>query len=526
MQTATKSVVAGKQPDGLLLLDTPHVALRCAALAIAWGGMIAKLATDWSTNSQYEFGFFVPLFVVYLLGRRWSDRPAPTATKPGNLPFITWILMLAALFPIRIVQEANPDWRPLNWIHATVIVLLTISMVASLGGKSWVAHFILPTVLIYFCLPWPLALEQGAIKHLTGAVTRVTVELLNLVNIPALQRGNVIELAVGAVGVAEACSGMRSLAGTLMASAFFGEYYRLFWPKRIALIVGGVVIAFCLNLCRTFFLGWRTAAEGTAAVDNWHDPAGYTIFLVSFAMLWLLAKAISADGHLTVQTRAALFRSTGFGAVALVLSIVWMLGVYGFSEGWYRFREGGRKHCVEWRIEWPSEGADFRFQAVPDEVRSILRYSEGASAVMNWPDGKSWNIYSLSWEPGRSSSQLATMHRPDICMPAAGYKMLSKAEPLTVPTKGIVLVFDGSVFQARNEPMYVYRCLWEEEAMSVGAQSKGFDMSISGRLLSAWCGRRNLGQKLIQIGITGASNELEAREHLAKRLGSFIRSDS
>ncbi len=526
MQVAPETTQFKPQAAAPPFASVPRPFLYGVVLILAWGAMIAKLTTDWSTNSQYEFGFFVPLFIVYLISRRWGDRPNPSNNGSGILARLILTVALVALFPIRVIQESNPDWRPLNWANATAVVVLTLAMVATVGGVAWVRHFTLPLALVFFCLPWPLGMEQATVKYLTGAVTKVTVEVLNSISIPALQRGNVIELAVGSVGVAEACSGMRSLAGTLMASAFFSEYYRLFWAKRVALIFGGILIAFTLNLCRTFFLAWRTAAEGTGAVDTWHDPAGYTIFLISFVLLWLLSKMITGDKTFDQRPTRSSQSKSGLSSVALVVSGVWLLAAYGMTEVWYQFREGRRIPVAEWRFQWPAESASFRYQIVPDEVRSILRFSEGTSAVMNWPEGMSWHVYALTWEPGRASAQLATMHRPEICMPAAGFKMVQKTEPVSIPIGGAVLTFDGTVFDASNSLMYVYRCLWEDQAMSGAAQGRRFDMSIAGRLQSAWFGRRNLGQKLVQIGVLGAANEEEARRHLEHRAPELIVSES
>ena len=496
--------------------------LLATLLAIAWGGLVFKLTTDWSTNPQYEFGFFVPLFIGYLLVRRWGDRPDPSRSIPRSLLVMIGAIPVGLLLPIRIVQEANPDWRPFNWVHAVNVVALSLVVIATLGGWSWVAHFSVPLLLIFFCLPWPLVMEQTMVKELTGAVTRVTVELLNWINIPALQRGNVIEIATGSVGVADACSGMRSLAGTLMASAFFGEYYRLSWSRRIVLIIGGTAVAFGLNLCRTFFLGWRTAAEGPQALAAWHDPAGYIIFLISFATLWLFAKAALSETRQTVKNHLPGYPVAGIGAGTLVAATVWLLGTYAVTEFWYRFREGTRIPVAAWSIRWPDESSDFRFCRVPEEVRSILRYSEGTSAIMEWPDGKNWQIFMLEWEAGRSSAQLATMHRPEICMPAAGFKLISTARAVDVSSPNVVLTLDGSIFDCNGLLVYVYRCLWEDQSASGVARGRRFDMSVSGRLMSSWYGRRNLGQKLLQIGVSGARSEQEAREDLRRRLPDFI----
>jgi exosortase len=484
--------------------------------------LIYKLTTDWSTNPQFECGFFVPAFILYLLARRWSDRPIPDPQPHGIVLGTAIVLLLALLLPIRVVQEANPDWRPLNWVHAGIIVGLSILGIAAVGGKSWARHFGLPFFLIFFCLPWTLSFEQAMVKELTGGVARVTVELLNLIGIPALQRGNIIDVAAGSVGVADACSGMRSLAGTLMASAFFGEYYRLGALRRLLLIAGGAFIAFFLNLVRTFFLAWRTAAEGEQAVSTWHDPAGYTIFLISFAALWFIARLAARGSAPLEATPAHAIPVRRLPTWAMACAALWLVGVYVLTEAWYRFREGKLVASADWTLQWPEESHTFRFARLPDEVRSILRYSEGTSAVLEWPDGVTWRLVLLEWEPGRSSAQLATMHRPDICLPAAGHSLISHAAPIEVPARDSVIILDGSVFETHGSATYVYRCLWEDRTAAGVASQRRFDMSIRGRVLSSWYGRRNLGQRLLQIAVSGARTEAEAREEIRRRLPEMI----
>ena len=379
------------------------VLIGIIALAV-WGGMIFKLTTDWSTNAQYEFGYFVPFFIVYLLVRRWPSRPDTSTENPVGLAIWVAILMLMILLPIRVVQEANPDWRPLNWIHAAAVVILSLTPIALIGGWRWVRHFGFPFILIFLALPWPLAMEQSVLQSLTGAVTAVTVELLNLINIPALQRGNVIDLVGGSVGVADACSGIRSLAGTLMASVFFGEFYLLNARKRVALVISATVLAFALNLVRTFFLGWRAASDGVNSISKWHDPAGFTIFLVSFASLWILATFLSRQKTLSSLSSPPTALALNFRPAFLVCILAWVFATNVASELWYRSREGVRPNSVAWDMRWPEEGKLFRTSEIPEEARSILRYTSGKSATFDWSDGSIWQVFFFRWSPGRSSA--------------------------------------------------------------------------------------------------------------------------
>ena len=72
-------------------------------------------------------------------------------------------------------------------------------------------------------VPWPSALEQGLIQWLTRLNVSATIDVLGLVEIPAIPHGNVIEVGTGAIGIDEACSGVRSFPDMLMISLFFGD---------------------------------------------------------------------------------------------------------------------------------------------------------------------------------------------------------------------------------------------------------------------------------------------------------------
>ena len=495
------------------------LALLGLAAVFLWGGLIYKLTTDWSTNSQYEFGYFVPVLIVYLLARRWADRPSPS----GQLS--TWLLLTLTAFtlflilPIRLVEEANPDWRPLTWVHAAVVISASLLAIGYAGGWRWIWHFAFPLLLILTAIPWPLAIEQSVIQSLARAVAEVTVELLGWIDIPALQRGNVIALPTGPLGVADACSGVRSLAGTLMASLFFGEYYGLRASRRLALVAGGLAIAFLLNLCRTFFLSWRAASEGIAAVSRWHDSAGYSIFLIAFAALWFLASSICdtepPEVHENDEMRRRFQPAPMYGIVA------WLLLAEFLTQAWYYHRQGRSAAEVAWEPKWPEKSEKFHFVPIPDEARSILRYTDGTSAALQWPDGQTWQVFFFRWDAGRTSAQLAVMHRPEICLPAAGFRYVSAGSRVPVRVGDLQLPFESTVFDSDNGRTYVFRCLWEDHQTDPTRMSS-LDMSVMGRLKGAWLGKRNEGQRLLQVGIVGPASETDARQDLKSRLPSLI----
>src|SRR5436190_17312359 len=50
-------------------------ALSVLLLAALWVGLCRELSGEWSVNEQYNFGWFVPFFALYLFWLRWQDRP-------------------------------------------------------------------------------------------------------------------------------------------------------------------------------------------------------------------------------------------------------------------------------------------------------------------------------------------------------------------------------------------------------------------------------------------------------------------
>ena len=57
----------------------------------------------------------------------------------------------------------------------------------------------------------------------------------------AIQRGNLIELSTGVLGVDEACSGIRSFQSTLMAALFLDERVTLLQGLGMAVTVASLI---------------------------------------------------------------------------------------------------------------------------------------------------------------------------------------------------------------------------------------------------------------------------------------------
>ena len=312
-----------------------RIQLGAAFLAVItlWFVLCRQLSGEWSVNEQYSYGWLVPLFAAVLFWLRWEDRPkagrrkAEDGRRNGasgasdidrnaaraagseagaeriNFGIAVAVLALAVLFPVRLVEVANPDWRPLDWIHAAAVVTLTLVGIWAAGGWPWVRHFAFPVCFIFVAVPWITPIEEPIVQGLMRTVAALATETITLFGVPAQVEGNLIRVSTGLVGVSEACSGVRSLQTSLMIGLLFGELKRFSISKRCLLLAGAILLALLANFGRALFLIWKAATESVSAVDRWHDLAGYAIVAIVFLGSLLLAKILDRDAK--VESRKA-----------------------------------------------------------------------------------------------------------------------------------------------------------------------------------------------------------------------------
>ena len=181
-------------------ISARHLWIGAGAIgAVLWLTLFNHLRAEWTLNPQYNFGWGVPLLAAYLFSRRWSDRPEPEPLRPHAAALGVVLALGALLLPLRLFQEANPDWRLVSWASALTISGLTGLAVWFAGGARWLRHFSAPLAFLLLAVPWPSGLEITLLQNFMQWVAALTVEALNWLGVLARQRGNLIELTTGVV---------------------------------------------------------------------------------------------------------------------------------------------------------------------------------------------------------------------------------------------------------------------------------------------------------------------------------------
>jgi len=531
-------------------------------LAGLWFVLCRQLSGEWSVNGQYNFGWFVPFFALYLFWFRWQDRPEPAVRGKWSLisgqrlvALAIGLIALLLLLPVRLFEIANPEWRPLAWIHTAVVVTLTLLFIWCAGGRPWLRHFAFPIAFIFVAVPWVSPVEGPIIQGLMRAVARVAAETVMLLGIPAHLEGNLVRVSNGLVGVNEACSGIRSLQTSLMIGLLFGELKRLSILRRAALIAGAVGIALFANFLRAVFLVRVAATKNISEVTRWHDIAGYTIvalvFVDTLGLAYLLGRSKVGSQKSETSGLSSVVRGQ-LGTPCLAAALCWLVIVEIGTAAWYRVHEGNLVSGTRWSVQWPEQAPNFHKLKIDEAIRSVLRFDEGEAAVWtvtrppkvfeesvkfnsSRPNNISCFLYLFRWKPGRNSALLANLHRPDVCLPAIGWSEVADTGVRNYPVIGSFELpfrhfeFHRAFENSGPQTAHAFYCLWEDRApelSAAGAKSLLMSGSPSSwtraeRLRAVLDGRRHLGQQLIEVVFI--SDEPVSTTDAELRLGDLVR---
>jgi len=306
-----------------------------AALGLS-AGFVGFVAWDqshwWQVKEDYSFGWLVPLFTAYAVYDRWDNiraRLREGENTPPVAPWARWTLNLLAglgllcgalFFLLGAFYRAGAGTsQPGTFaLTAGMVAIVLPLLFFNAGGPPTdepsrfdpnrrglqmlfaeprfrvAALFLFPVLIWLISAPLVATVEAAVSLFLLNKVVIVVAFVFDLVGAPVVQQGNVLLLPKGPVGVADACSGIRSLTACLFAGSFLGAMFMdRFW-KKVVLVVAAMLFAFVTNLGRSLFLTAWAYSYGPEAISGFvHDAAGYAVLGLTCAGLLVLVPLLN-----------------------------------------------------------------------------------------------------------------------------------------------------------------------------------------------------------------------------------------
>ena len=266
------------QPMGLFWIAL----VIASSLPIFWMGF-ESLARAWATP-EYSHGPLIPLISLYLFLRELRNAPAHDPSEPVNRTPGVIVLAIGLLIGIFGNMVRIPDivtYAFIIWTSGLVLI--------SFGWARGIKHQ-LPVFHLIFMLPLPQFLYWQMTIFLQGISSELGVWFVRMAGVPVHLEGNIIDLGVYKLQVAEACSGLRYLFPILSFSYLFSILYRgPIWHKAV-LLLAAAPLTVLMNSFRIGMIGVMVNSYGIEHAEGFlHFFEGWVIFLTCIGLLFLMA---------------------------------------------------------------------------------------------------------------------------------------------------------------------------------------------------------------------------------------------
>jgi exosortase len=272
------------RPSTFSRLDWLPYATVAILLVIVYYRVAVKLVYDWYTIPDYSHGFLVPFFAAFLI---WDKRKVLKATPIKQ----TWSGIILVVFAI-MVLILGVYGVELFTARISFVMLLT-GLIATFFGWAMVRELRFPLSVLLLAIPFPAILFNRITFPLQLLASRIASDILPLLGVPTLHEGNVIELPVMKLEVAEACSGIRSLMSLFTLAVFYGYFLEKTTSRRVILALASIPIAVTANVARIVGTGLCVQYwDPEKALGFFHEFSGWVMFVVSLACLYLVHRAM------------------------------------------------------------------------------------------------------------------------------------------------------------------------------------------------------------------------------------------
>ncbi|MGA3043731.1 MAG: exosortase [Bryobacteraceae bacterium] len=255
-----------------------------ALLLLCYAPVLSLLVWQWDNDPDMGHGFFVPVVAGFIV---WQKRAELLALAPAPN---WWGLAVVAYGALQLWIAALGAEL---FLARTAFVISIIGIVLLLGGTAWLRALAFPLFLLFFMIPIPTVVYNSLTFPLQILASRVSTQALDMMQIPVLREGNVLELAQQRLSVVEACSGIRSLLSLTFLSLVYGYFFESQFWMRVVLFLSTIPIAIVANASRVTLTGVLTEYKPELAEGFFHTASGWVIFMVALGIMIVLHQVLS-----------------------------------------------------------------------------------------------------------------------------------------------------------------------------------------------------------------------------------------
>ena len=240
---------------------------------------IIDMEYRWRTIGEYGYGYIIPLLTIFLVWQR-KNSLMESEFKPTYWA-IPVLLISGLLYFVGAVSTTHTLSQ-----YALVLTILGLAY----GFLGWVNFRIvaIPLALLFLMVPLPPFILINLSGQLQLISSELGVAVIRLFGISVFLEGNVIDLGVFQLQVAEACSGLRYLFPLVCLSFVAAYLYKVEIWKRILVFLTSIPITVLMNSFRIGVIGVLVEYYGIEQAEGFlHDFEGWFIFMACMGILFI-----------------------------------------------------------------------------------------------------------------------------------------------------------------------------------------------------------------------------------------------
>ena len=395
--------------------------------AIFFADGLDALLAAWSLP-EYSHGPLIPILSGLLFLKQLKDFPVDPGPKRQRWVGVTVIvaaLALATLGKLSSIADLVA-YATILWVGGILLVSF---------GWATGKHFWPPVLHLVYMLPLPGVIYYKVTTSLQLVSSELGVWFLRLLSVPVFLDGNIIDLGVTKLHVAEACSGLRYLFPILSFSYIFAVLYKgPMWHKAV-LLLAAAPITVVMNSVRIAIAGIIVQRWGLEWLEGFtHFFEGWVIFIACIIILFALARIMlffndrkmSLAEALDLDTDGLVFQASRIrftrASNAMIAAAILMIGA---TLAWQAVPERGTVGVSRDSFStFPRRFGDWEQIGQPRTLSASVEETLGADDYVSrtYQSGNAAASVELfsAWYADQSQGGV---HSPEICLPGGGWEI-------------------------------------------------------------------------------------------------------
>ncbi len=236
-------------------------------------------------QDDFNYCILIPIISLYLL---WQKRKVLSNISPNPSWYGVALIFISLCFYWlgNLAGEYYSIFLS-SWLFIVGLILSTF-------GLQFLKVISFPLIFILAMFPFPHFINTRILVSLKLISSAIAVKLMQVFGMSVFREGNIIDVGVTQLQVADACSGLRYVTPLIIIGLLMGYFYRQKIKIAIILALSAIPLSILMNSLRIAATGIMYVHIGPKVAEGFfHWFSGLGIFTISILFLWFEMNIIS-----------------------------------------------------------------------------------------------------------------------------------------------------------------------------------------------------------------------------------------